>query len=122
MPDSCYCGAMTHDPESLLIQLRKGVLEYCVLAQLRAGPTYGLELAQQLARHQSLFASAGTLYPLLSRLKRQGRVETYWEESSSGPPRQYYKLSQDGHLALETFRSAWGPFSNDVQTVLEETP
>jgi PadR family transcriptional regulator PadR len=112
---------MTDNPESLLIQLRKGVLEYCVLAQLRAGPAYGLELAQRLARHRALFASAGTLYPLLSRLKRQGRVETYWEESSSGPPRQYYKLSKTGHLALETFRSAWGPFSKDVQTVLEES-
>ncbi|WP_345066512.1 PadR family transcriptional regulator [Leifsonia kafniensis] len=112
---------MTDNPESLLIQLRKGVLEYCVLAQLCAGPAYGLELAQRLARHRALFASAGTLYPLLSRLKRQGRVETYWEESSSGPPRQYYKLSKAGHLALEAFRSAWGPFSKDVQTVLEES-
>ncbi|MCS4277350.1 MULTISPECIES: PadR family transcriptional regulator [Mycetocola] len=109
---------MSEETEAVLVQLRKGVLEYCVLACLRGGPAYGLELAQRLAPHRALFANAGTLYPLLSRLKKQDRVETYWEESSSGPPRQYYRLSPSGTRALEAFELVWGRFNQDVETVL----
>lgn len=112
---------MTDETEAVLVQLRKGVLEYCVLSCLRGGPAYGLELAQRLAPHRALFGAAGTLYPLLSRLKKKGRVETYWEESTSGPPRQYYRLSPAGIRSLEAFERVWGRFGQDVQTVLGES-
>jgi len=112
---------MSSSTESVLTQLRKGVLEYCVLASLRAGPAYGLELAGRLAQHPTLLASEGTLYPLLARLRKQGWVTTSWQESTSGPPRRYYELSPDGTSALETFLATWGPFSHDVTFLLEES-
>lgn len=104
----------------MLTQLRKGVLEYCVLALLRHEPSYGVELARRLGRHRVLFASEGTLYPLLSRPRRQGWVSSSWRESASGPPRRYYQLTKNGRAALATFTAAWEPFSQDVHAVLAE--
>ncbi len=104
--------------DNVLTQLRKGVLEYCVLALLAEHPSYGLDLANQLGRHRVLFASEGTLYPLLSRLRRQGWVHSTWRESTTGPPRRYYELTDAGRMALATFVQAWEPFSEDVRTIL----
>ncbi|ASR56505.1 PadR family transcriptional regulator [Cellulomonas sp. CW35] len=112
---------MAAESDALLTQLRKGVLEYCVLACLRKDRAYGLELATRLSRYQVLFASEGTLYPLLSRMRRQGWVETSWQESTSGPPRRYYELTPQGRTALDLFTRAWEPFRQDVDTVLEES-
>ena len=70
--DPCYAHAVVNEAKSVLTQLRKGVLEYCVLALLQHGPSYGIDLAKRLGQHTALFASEGTLYPLLSRLRRQG--------------------------------------------------
>jgi len=112
---------MAAESDALLTQLRKGVLEYCVLACLRKDRAYGLELATRLSRYQVLFASEGTLYPLLSRMRRQGWVETTWQESTSGPPRRYYELTDQGRTALDLFSRAWEPFRQDVDTVLEES-
>lgn len=109
---------MSTAADPVLTQLRKGVLEYCVLAQLRGGAAYGLELATELGRHEVLFTSEGTLYPLLSRLRRQGLVQTTWQESTSGPPRRYYELTEEGRSALAAFTAAWAPFRDDVDTVL----
>lgn len=109
----------THQ-EAILVQLRKGVLEYCVMAQLLHAPSYGLQIAADLARLPALFASEGTLYPLLARLRKQGMVETTWQESTSGPPRRYYKLTERGEAALASFKEAWGPFTTAVTTALEE--
>jgi PadR family transcriptional regulator PadR len=103
---------------AVLTQLRKGVLEYCVLACLRGEPAYGLELAARLTRSRVL-ASEGTLYPLLSRLRRLGWVETSWRESTSGPPRRYYQLTDEGVSALDTFIATWRPFSDGVNAILE---
>jgi PadR family transcriptional regulator PadR len=89
-------------------QLRRGVLELCILALLDAGPSYGYEIVTQIASHPQLAAGEGTIYPLLRRLKREGYVETYWQESASGPPRQYYRLTQRGSSALTGMRSEWG--------------
>lgn len=107
--------------DSVLTQLRKGVLEHCVMAHLRAEPTYGLDLAARLGRYKTLLDSEGTLYPLLARLRRAELVETEWRESDSGPPRRYYRLSEQGRQALATFEATWEPFQRDVRAVLEET-
>lgn len=104
-----------------LTQMRKGVLEYCVLARLRAGPAYGLELASTLGRDRHLFSSEGTMYPLLARLRKQGWVETTWSQSTGGPPRRYYVLTPEGAAALNAFAVTWTGFSRAVDTVLEET-
>ncbi|MCC2309962.1 PadR family transcriptional regulator [Cellulomonas chengniuliangii] len=104
--------------EGVLTQMRKGVLEFCVLAYLRSGPAYGLEIATELGRHETLFTSEGTLYPLLARLRKQGWVETSWQESRSGPPRRYYSLTDEGRAAVRTFAAIWTPFSDGVDAVL----
>ena len=107
--------------EAVLTQLRKGVLEYCVLAALRAGPAYGLELAERLGASELLLVSEGTLYPLLSRMRKQGWVTTRLRPSPVGPPRRYYELSSQGLAALEVFRIEWARFSAEVHQTLKES-
>lgn len=105
----------------VLVQLRKGALQYCVLACLRPEPSYGRQLAQQLSEKHGLLESQGTLYPLLSRLRKQGWVSTVWQESETGPPRRYYELTELGHRALQAFEREWGHFRHEVDTLLNAT-
>jgi PadR family transcriptional regulator PadR len=107
--------------DTVLTQLRKGVVEYCALACLRSGPAYGLELAERLGASKVLLTSEGTLYPLLSRLRKQGWVSTSLGASPVGPPRRYYELTPQGLAALEVFTTAWTRFSTDVHHTLEES-
>lgn len=111
---------MTIAPDNVLTQLRKGVAEYCVLACLREGRAYGLQLAARLASG-GLLTSEGSLYPLLSRLRGRGWVETTWQESTNGPPRRYYEINADGRKALEAFERTWKPFAQGVSDILEGT-
>ncbi len=103
----------------LLAQMRRGVLEYCVLALLREREWYGFELVRELSRGDGIVTSEGTIYPLLSRLRRDGLVETMWRESASGPPRRYYQLTRRGEEALERFGSEWARFRASVDRFLE---
>ncbi len=112
---------MTTASQTVLTQLRKGVLENCVLASLNQGPAYGLELASRLSVYSMLFTTEGTLYPLLSRLRKQGLVETTWQESLTGPPRRYYQLTAAGHESLAVFMATWQPFRTDVDALLTQT-
>ena len=73
----------------------------------RRGERYGFELARELRERGRIIASEGTLYPLLARLRRNGLVETSWQESTAGPPRRYYHLTRDGELALASFKKQW---------------
>jgi len=106
---------------SLVAQMRKGALEYCVLALLRDGERYGFELVRILSGRDGLVTGEGTIYPLLSRLRRDGLVDTTWRESSSGPPRRYYRLTSEGCLALDSFVAEWHRFKLAVDWILEET-
>jgi PadR family transcriptional regulator PadR len=106
---------------SFSAQLRRGVLEHCVLALVGGRPMYGLDLARTLSDH-GVLDSEGTLYPLLSRLRRRGLVDTTWEESPTGPPRRYYRLTVEGRRALDGFRGEWGRFRSAVDTLLEVQP
>lgn len=111
--------------ETLETQLRRGVLEYCVLGLLEARPYYGYELVRQLARADGLLSGEGTIYPLLARLRREGQVATEWQESASGPPRRYYRLTGSGRRALREFRTSWRRFRDAVEAVIssrEERP
>jgi PadR family transcriptional regulator, regulatory protein PadR len=112
-------GAVPPERSALLTQMRRGALEYCVLALLRDGERYGFELVRRLAEADGLVTSEGTVYPLLSRLRRDGVVETTWRESSTGPPRRYYRLTRAGHLALEVFTEEWRRFRDVVDRILE---
>ena len=94
--------------------LRKGTLEFCVLALLVEGERYGVELVRALAGVDGLETTEGTLYPLLSRLRRDGLVTTTWQESPSGPPRRYYGLSGGGRRALREFKDEWMRYRDAV--------
>lgn len=107
------------DTTALMTQMRRGALEYCVLALLAGGEHYGFELVQTLSRSDALLTSEGTIYPLLSRLRREGLVETEWRESPSGPPRKYYRLTADGRAALAAFRRQWIVFRQAVDSILD---
>jgi PadR family transcriptional regulator PadR len=111
--------AVPPERSGLLTQMRRGALEYCVLALLRDGERYGFELVRRLAEADGLVTSEGTVYPLLSRLRRDGVVETTWRESSTGPPRRYYRLTHTGHMALEVFAEEWRRFRDVVDRILE---
>ncbi|REE99458.1 PadR family transcriptional regulator [Thermomonospora umbrina] len=103
------------DASNLLTQMRRGALPYCVLALLRDRERYGVEIVRLLAEVDGLVTSEGTIYPLLSRLRRQGLVETTWRESASGPPRRYYTLTDGGERALDTFAAEWTRFRDGVE-------
>ena len=102
----------------MLTQLRRGALEYCVLALLSHEERYVLDLVRVLSETKGLVTTEGTLYPLLSRLRREGFVATQWRESVSGPPRRYYTLTRDGRRALERFTSEWQCFRDAVDELL----
>jgi PadR family transcriptional regulator PadR len=106
--------------ESQLVQLRKGVLEYCVLAQLEDGPRYGLELAKRLSSRGTILPNDGSLYPLLSRLRKREWVTTSLADSPTGAPRRYYEVTTAGSEALGSFRVAWKEFVDDVTLTLME--
>jgi PadR family transcriptional regulator, regulatory protein PadR len=103
---------------NLVAQMRRGVLPYCVLAMLQDKERYGFELVQALAGMEGMVTGEGTIYPLLARLRRQGRVETTWQESASGPPRRYYRITEDGREALTEFAGSWRRFSGTVDDLL----
>jgi PadR family transcriptional regulator PadR len=108
----------TADTAALPSQLRRGVLEYCVLALLRDGERYAVELVQELGSKEGLVTSEGTLYPLLSRLRKDGVVETTWRESPGGPPRRYYALTPAGRAVLDVFTGEWQRFRETVDGIL----
>jgi len=101
-----------------LTQLRRGVLEYCVLALLRDDPVYGFDLVRRLGDVEGMVTSEGTIYPLLSRLRKEGWVSTTWQESESGPPRRYYALTDSGQRALLLFTDEWSIFRTSVDRLL----
>jgi PadR family transcriptional regulator, regulatory protein PadR len=102
----------------LLSQLRRGALEYCVLALLAETERYGFDLVRTLSAVDGMVTGEGTLYPLLSRLKKDGRVTTTWRDSESGPPRKYYAITPDGRRALDDFSNEWRRFRDAVDHLL----
>ncbi|MFK5584227.1 PadR family transcriptional regulator [Serinicoccus sp. LYQ131] len=98
-------------------QLRRGVLEYCVLALLVDEERYGYDLVVELSA-AGLLASEGTIYPLLSRLRKDELVSTIWRESPAGPSRRYYALTDQGRTALADFTRSWSTFKHSVDHIL----
>jgi PadR family transcriptional regulator PadR len=101
-----------------LSQLRRGTIEYCILALLRDQDRYALELAHALTATDELVTSKGTIYPLLARLRRQGLVQSTWSESAQGPPRRYHHLTDNGRQALDEFTAHWRRFRHTVDQLL----
>ena len=102
--------------ESLQIQLKKGVLEMCVLALLSKGDNYAYDIASRMA--ETVGMGEGTIYPLMRRMQNDGLVSTYLQESGSGPPRKYYKLTKSGANALKAQVFEWIVFETAVRKIL----
>ena len=102
--------------EAVQVQLKKGVLELCVLALLSRGDAYGYEIASRLA--QGIGMGEGTIYPLMRRMQADGLVATYLVESPTGPPRKYYRLTDAGRASFETQKTEWTTFSAAVDAIL----
>lgn len=100
-------------------QMRRGLLELCILGLLEKQPNYGYEIVTRLGEAPNLAASEGTVYPLLRRLRKLGWLETYWEESAAGPPRQYYRLSPAGGEYLKALRKEWKQLVSAVGTCVD---
>ena len=105
--------------DRVLSQMRRGTLEYCVLAVLRKGERYAFDLVKTLAQVDGMVTSEGTLYPLLTRLRKDGLVSSAWKESSKGPPRRYYRITTKGDGALDDFTEEWRRFRTSVDHLIE---
>jgi PadR family transcriptional regulator PadR len=112
---------MVAQQDALLAQMRRGTLQYCVLSLLADEERYGFDLVRGLAETDGMVTSEGTIYPLLSRLRRVGLVESTWQESPTGPPRRYLRLTVRGRAALEGFRLVWRRFRDAVDHFVERT-
>lgn len=94
-------------------QMRKGMLEYCILLLLKRQAAYANDIILRL-READMIVMEGTLYPLLTRLKNDGLLAYEWKESTQGPPRKYYKLTTDGHEALTQLDTSWEEISRTI--------
>ena len=92
--------------ENTKAQMRKGVLEFCILSILENGDAYTSEILDQL-KDAKMLVVEGTVYPLLTRLKNAGLLSYRWEESTSGPPRKYYGLTETGKIFLSGLNGTW---------------
>src|ERR1700688_1060339 len=112
----CRTGSMT---EAIQIQLKKGALELCVLALLARRESYAYEIASTLAAAVGM--GEGTIYPLMRRMQNDGLVDTRLEESNSGPPRKYYRLTSGGRAAFVAQKREWRTFIDAVNQLLGGT-
>ncbi|MBN8204626.1 PadR family transcriptional regulator [Microbacterium esteraromaticum] len=108
---------MTDSTERIATNLRKGVLEFCVLGLLANTERYGLELAGEL-QSRGLIAGEGSLYPLLSRMREGGLVATRTEAVGGGRPRKYYAITETGRAQLCAFASVWRALGAEVDSIL----
>ena len=97
-------------------QLKKGVLELCVLSVLSSKDCYGYELVNKISKYISI--SDGTIYPILRRLTKEGYFTTYLKESLEGPPRKYYRLTNLGYEYKENLEREWLEFQNAVNNII----
>lgn len=106
--------------ENTKAQMRKGVLEFCILSILSDREAYPSDIMGEL-KEAKLIVVEGTLYPLLTRLKNAGLLSYRWEESTSGPPRKYYKLTENGELFLAELKKTWQELSTAVRKTTTKT-
>ncbi len=102
-------------------QLRKGILELGILAALRGRRLYGYDIVKRLGGVDGLVIGEGTIYPILSRFKREGLVDTTLVESNEGPARKYYELTPQGRRVLARMREAWRAVRDGIDSLSSET-
>jgi PadR family transcriptional regulator PadR len=106
--------------ENWMTQLRKGLLELAILNVLGDGPLYGYEIVRRLGDVDSLIITEGTVYPILSRLRNEEHVDSYIEESTSGPPRKYYRLTARGRTQLRRMNEHWCRLHEGIGSLRKE--
>jgi len=105
--------------ENTKAQMRKGILEFCILSILSKGDAYVLDILSRL-KEAKLLVVEGTLYPLMTRLKNDGLLTYRWEESKTGPPRKYYQLSKTGQETLKELNNTWLEFTESVNKAIKK--
>ena len=102
--------------DNVKAQMRKGILEYCILAILSREASYAPKIISELKAAEMIVVE-GTLYPILTRQKNAGLLTYRWEESPQGPPRKYYSLTEKGHEYLRTFDEAWDELVGQIRVI-----
>jgi PadR family transcriptional regulator PadR len=111
-----YTNFMLMKIENAKAQMRKGVLEYCILSILSRGDAYASDIINNM-KEARIIVVEGTLYPLLTRLKNDGLLSYRWEESTQGPPRKYYELTDSGRSFLQELDSFWKTLIESVNFI-----
>jgi PadR family transcriptional regulator PadR len=107
------------DFENVKAQMRKGVLEFCILSILSKGDAYATDLLNKL-KESELIVVEGTLYPMLTRQKNAGLLSYRWEESTQGPPRKYYALTDEGREVLKELDASWRDLIEAVDSIVNK--
>jgi PadR family transcriptional regulator PadR len=107
------------DVENTKAQMRKGILEFCILLIISQGEAYPSDILKEL-KDFNLIVVEGTLYPLLSRLKDGGLLEYKWVESKAGPPRKYYRLTESGKKTLSQLEKNWQGLSESIKSLIKK--
>ncbi len=107
------------DTENTQAQMRKGILEFCILLVISRGKVYCSDILNEL-RDADLLVVEGTVYPLLTRLKNSGLLSYDWEESPSGPPRKYYSLTQKGKETLNQLTKTWSALDKSINSLVKK--
>jgi PadR family transcriptional regulator PadR len=105
--------------ENTQSQMRKGILEFCILSIIRRGEAYPSDIIEEM-RAANLNLLEGTLYPLLTRLKNAGMLTYRWVESNSGPPRKYFSLTETGETFYKELQQTWQELANGVNTLTQK--
>jgi len=100
--------------ENTRVQIRKGVLEFCILSIISKGEVYASDILDQL-KSSNLLVVEGTVYPLLTRLKNAGLLSYVWRESTSGPPRKYFTITPDGQEVMKELLKTWNELDNAIK-------
>ncbi|MHC2991452.1 PadR family transcriptional regulator [Pontibacter sp. HJ8] len=104
--------------ENTQVQMRKGILEFCILEIISRGEVYASDMLEELTAAKMIVVE-GTLYPLLTRLKNAGLLDYSWVESTSGPPRKYYTLTETGRSFLEDLRLTWTDLVASTEFIIQ---
>ncbi len=103
--------------ENTQVQMRKGILEFCILHIISRGEVYASDMLEELTSAKIMVVE-GTLYPLLTRLRKAGLVDYKWVESTSGPPRKYYTLTDEGKTFLEKLDETWNELNKSTMKII----
>lgn len=104
--------------ENTQVQMRKGILEFCILHVIFRGEVYASDMLEELTQVKIMVVE-GTLYPLLTRLRKAGLVDHKWVESNAGPPRKYYTLTSDGRAFLDALNITWEELVSSTRSIIE---